>query len=74
MDFLPIFIDIKGKLCLVIGGGEVAARKASLLLKAGFNALGGGDGRGLFSFLSGNLSNSTGGGSIITSRRIGVAN
>ena len=32
---------------------------ASLLLKAGFNALGGGDGRGLFSFLSGNLSNST---------------
>lgn len=37
---------------------------ASLLLKAGFNALGGGDGRGLFSFLSGNLSNSTGGGSI----------
>ena len=36
---------------------------ASLLLKAGFNALGGGDGRGLFSFLSGNLSNS-GGGSI----------
>ena len=37
---------------------------ASLLLKAGFNALGGGDGRGLFSFLSGNLSNSTRGGSI----------
>jgi len=35
MDFLPIFIDIKGKLCLVVGGGEVAARKASLLLKAG---------------------------------------
>ncbi|VAW64483.1 Precorrin-2 oxidase @ Sirohydrochlorin ferrochelatase activity of CysG / Uroporphyrinogen-III methyltransferase [hydrothermal vent metagenome] len=34
MDFLPIFFDIKQKSCLVIGGGEVAARKVSLLLKA----------------------------------------
>ena len=34
MDFLPIFIDIKDKVCLVIGGGEVAARKVNLLLKA----------------------------------------
>ncbi|MCW8935441.1 MAG: siroheme synthase CysG [Gammaproteobacteria bacterium] len=34
MDFLPIFFDIKQKPCLVIGGGEVAARKVSLLLKA----------------------------------------
>ncbi len=35
MDFLPIFIDIKGRLCLVIGGGEVAQRKAAVLLGAG---------------------------------------
>jgi len=34
VDFLPIFFDIKQKSCLVIGGGEVAARKVSLLLKA----------------------------------------
>ena len=34
MDFLPIFFDIKQKPCLVVGGGEVAARKVSLLLKA----------------------------------------
>ncbi len=34
MDFLPIFFDVKQKPCLVIGGGEVAARKVSLLLKA----------------------------------------
>ncbi len=35
MDFLPLFLNIKGRVCLVIGGGEVAARKVSLLLKAG---------------------------------------
>jgi len=35
MDFLPIFFDIRGKHCLVVGGSEVAARKASLLLNAG---------------------------------------
>ena len=35
MDFLPIFLNIKNKPCLVIGGGEVAARKVSLLLRAG---------------------------------------
>ena len=35
MDFLPIFIDIKDRLCLVIGGGEVAQRKAAVLLDAG---------------------------------------
>ena len=34
MDFLPLFFDIKQKPCLVVGGGEVAARKAALLLKA----------------------------------------
>ncbi|HZW87308.1 MAG TPA: siroheme synthase CysG [Gallionella sp.] len=35
MDFLPIFLHIKGKHCLVVGGGEVAKRKATVLLEAG---------------------------------------
>jgi uroporphyrin-III C-methyltransferase / precorrin-2 dehydrogenase / sirohydrochlorin ferrochelatase len=35
MDFLPIFLNVKGKLCLVVGGGEVALRKASVLVEAG---------------------------------------
>lgn len=35
MDFLPIFLNIKGRNCLVVGGGEIAARKTALLLKAG---------------------------------------
>lgn len=34
MDFFPIFLDIKNRTSLIIGGGEVAARKVSLLLKA----------------------------------------
>ncbi len=35
MDFLPIFLNIKGARCLVVGGGGVAARKAGLLLGCG---------------------------------------
>lgn len=35
MDFLPLFFDLKGKNVLVVGGGEVAYRKVSLLIKAG---------------------------------------
>lgn len=35
MDFLPIFLNLKGKKCLVAGGGKVAVRKASVLLQAG---------------------------------------
>lgn len=34
MEFLPIFLDIKGKTCLVVGGGDVAERKVSSLLRA----------------------------------------
>lgn len=37
MDFLPLFLNIKNKSCLVVGGGEVAARKVNLLRKAGGN-------------------------------------
>jgi uroporphyrin-III C-methyltransferase / precorrin-2 dehydrogenase / sirohydrochlorin ferrochelatase len=35
MNYLPIFLDVKGKNCLVVGGGEVAFRKTSFLLQAG---------------------------------------
>ena len=35
MDFLPVFLDIKNKTCLVVGCGEVATRKIMLLLQAG---------------------------------------
>ncbi|HEY6096175.1 MAG TPA: siroheme synthase CysG [Gallionellaceae bacterium] len=35
MDYLPIFFNVKGKKCLIVGGGDVALRKASLLVQAG---------------------------------------
>lgn len=35
MDYLPIFVNIKNKHCLIIGGGAVAARKADLFIKSG---------------------------------------
>jgi uroporphyrin-III C-methyltransferase / precorrin-2 dehydrogenase / sirohydrochlorin ferrochelatase len=35
MDLLPIFLNIKNRKCVVVGGGEVAFRKATLLLRAG---------------------------------------
>ncbi len=35
MDFLPVFHRITGKLCLIVGGGEVAHRKAAVLIEAG---------------------------------------
>ncbi len=34
MQALPIFFNIKNRLCVVIGGGDVALRKITLLLKA----------------------------------------
>jgi uroporphyrin-III C-methyltransferase/precorrin-2 dehydrogenase/sirohydrochlorin ferrochelatase len=34
MEFFPIFLDIKNKTALVVGGGDVASRKVSLLLNA----------------------------------------
>ncbi len=35
MRFLPIALDVRGRLCLVAGGGRVGARKAQSLHRAG---------------------------------------
>lgn len=35
MQALPIFMNINDRLCVIIGAGEVAARKVTMLLKAG---------------------------------------
>ncbi len=34
MNYFPVFLDIKNKPCLVVGAGNIAARKIELLLKA----------------------------------------
>ena len=35
MGYIPIFLDVTGRKCVVVGGGEVAARKVEALLEAG---------------------------------------
>ena len=35
MNFLPIFLNIRDRTCVVVGGGEVAVRKTELLRRAG---------------------------------------
>ena len=35
MDTLPLGFRLKGQPCLVVGGGDIALRKVSLLLRAG---------------------------------------
>jgi len=35
VDFLPIFLDVRGQPCLVVGSGQVASRKCALLRRAG---------------------------------------
>ena len=34
MDYFPIFLSLKNKPCLVVGGGAIAVRKIELLIKA----------------------------------------
>ena len=33
MAMFPMYVDLKGKQCLIVGGGEVAYRKAEILLR-----------------------------------------
>ncbi|MEE8352764.1 MAG: NAD(P)-dependent oxidoreductase, partial [Rhodospirillales bacterium] len=35
MSHLPVFLDIKDRIVLVVGGGEAAARRCEMVLKAG---------------------------------------
>lgn len=35
MDYFPVFLDLKNRLCLLVGGGDIATRKGRLLAKAG---------------------------------------
>lgn len=35
LQFLPLGIDVRGKVCLVVGGGPVGSRKAATLERAG---------------------------------------
>ena len=35
MGYIPIFLDVTGRECVVVGGGEVATRKVESILEAG---------------------------------------
>lgn len=35
MDYFPVFLDLKNRRCLLVGGGDVATRKGRMLAKAG---------------------------------------
>ncbi len=37
MDYFPLFLKLKDQACLVVGAGEIAARKIELLARAGAN-------------------------------------
>ncbi len=37
MDYFPVFLKLKDQACLVVGAGEIAARKIELLARAGAN-------------------------------------
>jgi uroporphyrin-III C-methyltransferase/precorrin-2 dehydrogenase/sirohydrochlorin ferrochelatase len=39
MQHLPVFLDVKGRDALVVGGGEAAVRKVGLLVDAGSNVI-----------------------------------
>ena len=39
MKYYPIFLDIRGKICVIVGGGEIALRKAERLLDCGAKVL-----------------------------------
>jgi uroporphyrin-III C-methyltransferase/precorrin-2 dehydrogenase/sirohydrochlorin ferrochelatase len=39
MHYFPVFLDLKSKRCVVIGGGAVAERKTANLLKAGADVI-----------------------------------
>ena len=39
MKYYPVFLDIRGKKCVIVGGGEVALRKAERLLDCGAKVL-----------------------------------
>ncbi len=39
MGYIPIFFDVTGRECVVLGGGEVAARKVESLLEAGAHVI-----------------------------------
>lgn len=37
MEYFPLFLKVKDQTCLVVGAGEIAARKIELLIRAGAN-------------------------------------